>query len=117
MAQSCRDIDGQLWLRLRRHLGADEDVALRPLTDCHERVGEFVLLFGRRQLVFEREFLQRLAPLQRLVLPLALHHLLQPETYTHIWREQGQEHVTQSNGHGRTGAREQCYNTACRAAT
>lgn len=83
-------MDGHLWFWFRRHLEADEGVALRPLTDCHERVGEFVLLFGRRQLVFEREFLQRLAPLQRLVLPLALHHLLQSETYTHIWREAGQ---------------------------
>lgn len=34
------------------------------LTDCHERVGELVLLFGRGQLVFEGELLQWFAPLQ-----------------------------------------------------
>lgn len=54
------------------------------LTDCHERVGELVLLFGRGQLVFERELLQWFAPLQRLALPLALHHLLQTEAYADV---------------------------------
>lgn len=54
------------------------------LTDCHERVGELVLLFGRGQLVFERELLQRFAPLQRLRLPLTLHDLLQTQADRHV---------------------------------
>lgn len=54
------------------------------LTDCHERVGELVLLFGRGQLVFEGELLQWFAPLQGLGLPLALHHLLQTKAYTNV---------------------------------
>lgn len=42
VAQSCGYIDSQLWLQ--RHLEADVEFPL--LTDCHERVGELVLLFG-----------------------------------------------------------------------
>lgn len=56
------------------------------LTDCHERVGELVLLFGRGQFVFERELLQRFTALQRLALPLTLHHLLQAQPHAHICR-------------------------------
>lgn len=60
------------------------------LTDCHERVGELVLLFGWGELVFEGELLQWFAPLQWLGLPLALHHLLQAQTYTNVWGRQRQ---------------------------
>lgn len=56
------------------------------LTDCHERVGELVLLFGRGQFVFERELLQGFTALQRLALPLTLHHLLQTQPHAHICR-------------------------------
>lgn len=54
------------------------------LTVCHERVGQLdVLVFGG-ELVFERELLEGLGPLGGLALPVALHHLLQPQAHTHI---------------------------------
>ena len=43
-----------------------------------------MLLSGGGELVFEGELLQGLAAVQRLALPLALEHLLQPEAHVYI---------------------------------
>lgn len=56
------DLEGGVGLSLLhiciiRSLLIDVIVSARVLTDCHERAGELVLLFGRRQFVFERKLL------------------------------------------------------------